>query len=274
MSDFSLIGGGSKILSCGFDDATLKGVLVTSSASTNTLGVYSELCSAAENTFKSNSVQVVLDGKIPTETVMLVDIAIGEDPNEVVILPQLLHRSVREGAAGSYIYNFPVNIPSGVRVAARCRAAISSGTAYVSIMRGPSSFQNEKGLSSVVAYGANISTSTGVTVTPVATPTFGAWTEITPSTTQTHRGLVVSATRAAGFWASRRIGYQVAIGSVGNEEIIYGTNLIIISSAETGDGVVTGFLGTKIPSGQRLSIRATADDIGASDFEYMIYGVS
>lgn len=273
MSDFSLIGGESSIFSCGFDGTTLKGVLVTSDVSTNTLGPYSEICSAAENTFVSNSIQIILDGKVPTETSMLVDIAIGEAASEIIILPQLLSRSVREGAAGSHIYSFPIKIPSGVRVSARCRAAISSGTVLVSLMRGADSFQGETGLSTVVDYGANISLSTGITVTPALAPTFGSWTEITASTTQSHRGLTVCATRAAGFWASRRLAYQVAVGSVGNEEIIYGTNLIITSSAETGDGQTTNFLGTKIASGQRLSIRSTADDLFGTDFQYMIYGV-
>ncbi len=274
MSDFSLIGGGPSILSCGFDDTTLLGTLVTSDASTNTLGPYSEICSAAENTFSSNSVRVVADGKIASDSVMLVDIAIGEVGSEVVILPQILHRSVRTGSTPYYMYNLPVKIPSGVRISARCRAAISNGSFYAYLSRGSSSFQSESGLSHVVAYGANISTSTGTIVTPVASPTFGAWTEITASTEQNHRGIIVSATNATALWASRRIGYQVAIGSVGNEEIIHGTNLVITSSAETSGGLVTPFLGIKIPSGQRLSIRSTADDIFASDFQYMIYGVS
>jgi hypothetical protein len=162
-------------------------ISVTANASANTKGAYTTLIAAT--TYASYGVMVQLAGLQTTASTnqrCLVDIALGADPNEVVIIPNLTCGNVADYVAASskgVFYYFPIYIPAGVRVAARCQASTGGDIVNVAVRL----FQRPTGGEAwyghrVTAYGADTTNSRGTSVTPAA-DAFTTVTQITSSTT-------------------------------------------------------------------------------------------
>ena len=192
--------------------AARAGTTVTASGSINTKGSYSSLIDPT--TKPSYGFWVVLSavGATAANTSMLVDIAYGPTgggSEEILVL------DLDAGAAASTIaqvgckaYYFPVYIPTGVRVSARCQAFIASDTVVVSI------FLNQDPAyrwtcGAVTTYGEDEATSNGTSVTP-ASGSFGTWTQI---------GAGTDPVRAHRFWT---VGY-----SVGTDTTIAAADVLI-----------------------------------------------
>jgi len=272
MADFPL-GGAAFTESHGFTLATMRGTVITGSASTNTKGAYVELLSAANNISDSIGITIVIDRNSTPQGQILLDIAIGGAGSEEVIIPNLYYYSEELTVFGIGTFSFPISIPSGVRISARCQGSVSSVTPPINIQLTKGSFTSNQSYSEVVAYGDDESTSTGVSVAQ-GVDSLGSWVEIVAATNEDIFGIVVSAHRAASSWSGGILVYDVAVGSAGNEEAILEGNTITVSSTETGQGLVSVFCPLSISSGSRVSVRVAAPDIN-SDFtlDFVIYGV-
>ncbi len=145
------------------------GNLVTANATTNVMGNYTQLIAATNYT--SYGITVILSNTAvaATSTRVLVDIAKGGAGSEQVVIPTLIGGNA--GVTGStegtgHIYHFPIIIPAGTRIAARCQAFNASDTVNVDIKlhqypRFGAWYGNR-----VTAYGANTSASTGTSISP------------------------------------------------------------------------------------------------------------
>jgi hypothetical protein len=111
---------------------------------------------------------------------MLVDLAYGPTGggNEEIIIPDLNAANAPVGATycGSKFYWFPVYIPAGVRVSARCQASTASDTVICAIWLDQNPLYPFVG-GRVAVYGRVAASSRGTAVTPGA-GAFGTWTEI------------------------------------------------------------------------------------------------
>jgi hypothetical protein len=260
--------------------STAGGTVVTASSTIHTKGAYAELITATA--FDTCYVEILMSGAsvAATATSILVDIAIGAAASETDIISNLNAGgasifSTANTSTGGQKYAFPLYIPAGSRVSARCQALISSDTVNVAIrlLGGPTSpvWAGQQ----VTTYGANIGTSLGVSVAQGISDAEGTFTEIT------------SATTAPMSWLSW------GVGTAADTTIIGGTALIDVgvgSATETvvmenfmygqGNSEAIGFVGfagvpVSVPTGQRLAARLSRDTGGGAEaHDVILYGVS
>lgn len=168
--------------------ASRAGTTVTASATPHTKGSWSSLIDPTSRPSYGVWVVVATVATTGTNTSLLVDIGYGPTGggNEQVVLPDLDAGYVGlTSVVRGRCYYFPVYIPTGVRVSARCQAVIASDTVVVGIYLEQDSLYPPAG-GGVLAYGADTANSRGTSVTP-ASGAFGSWAQLTASTTRAHR---------------------------------------------------------------------------------------
>ena len=139
----------------------------------NTKGAYSELIASTNSAVYGLMINVRAVFTAATNTNMLLDIATGAAASEVVKVADLLIGASTQGRA----YFVPLSIASGERVSARLQGAIASDTAEVAIRLYQSPLVAYTLPTALTTFGANTTTSSGVSVTP-GNGSFGSWTEI------------------------------------------------------------------------------------------------
>ncbi len=164
------------------------GTTITSSASANTKGSYTSLVDPTD--FPSYGIWIRIGdvGASAAVTDMLVDIAFGPTGggNEEIIIPNL-----NVSGAGTLItyphkvFFFPVYVPTGTRVSARCQDTAGSDTCVIAIWLGQDALLSPM-RGKVTDYGAVIASSRGTLVTP-GNATYGTWTQLDASLDYAHR---------------------------------------------------------------------------------------
>lgn len=272
MPDFPLSGNFAKVIQLGLDETAVSGTTITANASANTVGSFVEFISDAANAETSSYLIVALSPG--SENSYLVNVAIGGAGSEQVIVPNLMGHPAGN-AMGIFIYTIPISIPSGERISVQCQCDSGGATIDVHLARGLGSFKSGSACSKITTYGANTVDSGGVTVVR-GTNTFGSWTEIDASIANKIAGFVIVGVRKPTSWTNASfVVYEVAVGSAGNEEVIYSGSLALATSAEIISGPVSQFIPVSVAAGERLSVRASGNINNADlDFDYIIYGVS
>jgi hypothetical protein len=277
MPDFPNLGHGQKSENWGAATAASRGATITSSATANVKGTYTQLI--ATTGFEVDGVLVMADDQA-TGVDYLVDIAVGAAASEVVLLPNLLFT----GATGSISYgaNYFFNVPvkAGERISARCQASTLSSIIRISCLAFGVDFMASSPLGIVTAYGVATGTSGGTSVDPGATiNTKGAYAQLVASTTAPIRKCMIaignqhnSARTVSSSWL-----LDIAIGGAGSEQVIL-SNLALNSS--TSPDIVApqvyGPIPIGIPSATRLAARSQCSDAtaGSRTFDVAIYGES
>lgn len=164
---------------------------LTADSTSHTKGAYTEIDAStlaewAGFTFTLSASQSATG----TDTSTLMDIAVGAAGSEVVVLENL--------PVGYNDYRMtvdvPLRIPAGVRVAGRIQGAVSSDTTGGAFIPwAGSGFTGARSYQSAVTYGADTSTSRGVTVTADTgtNDTFGSWAVIAASTSAPIQAMLV-----------------------------------------------------------------------------------
>jgi hypothetical protein len=158
---------------------TATSTTVTSNASANTKGSYTEIIASAD--FTANGVWIEFPAILLANRTFLVDIATGAAASESVVIPNLMVETNNNNSIhGHYAVFFPLAVASGARVAARCQDSTGSGTISVAITLVAAG--DVPGCAAFTAYGVNTATSLGTSVDPGGTiNTKGAYSEITSS---------------------------------------------------------------------------------------------
>ncbi len=278
MGDFSLRAGSAFALESGLVLANVAGTPIVSSGTTDTKGSWIELETAAGNTFTSSRIIIsITQHGSATESRYLVDIGIGGSGSEVAIANNLLaNTSLVSSGSNSFIFDFPIEIPTGTRIVARCQSSTSSAAIEMTIIRLPPSFRGESPFGNVASIGADTANTAGVTVARTTAGTFGSWVEMTASLTDGIYGFIVSSIRDAGSYSSAvGVTYEVGVGSAGNEETIFSGWITTQSNTESMWATTTPFIGVAISAGSRIAIRAAGSSANTDlDLDYVIYGVN
>lgn len=171
-----------------------EGVTVTASATAHTKGSWTELI--ASTSFAAQGIWVMLNntGTSNIATPLLVDIGIGAASSETVLIPDLQGGQAQLWSNGflGQCYFFPLRIPGGVRLSARCQATIVSDTVNVGVwLLGGSSVPTAWTGTRVTAYGVNAAASSGASYAVGATNAWGAASQIVASTTNPIRYIQV-----------------------------------------------------------------------------------
>ncbi|GAA0969760.1 hypothetical protein GCM10009555_017480 [Acrocarpospora macrocephala] len=253
------------------------GVAVTAGGSTNTKGSWVELIAATAH----KAVGLIVNaGRGHTATAdFLVDIGVGASSSETVIIPNLKCDNGSNNLGPGQIL-IPIGIPAGTRIAARCQATSASAVTRLQVILLYGSWLGQPPLGRVTAYGVATADSGGVSVDPgLAANTKGSWSQITASTTNPMRSMLVSIGQQANSGRSVNTDWllDIAIGAGGSELIVIADLHAEVSTSD--DAVEPRYIGPipcNIPAGTRLAARSQASNItDPTDklFDVIIYGL-
>lgn len=266
--------------------------LVTSSATANTKGSWSQLFAATS--FDATALLLHVSNQF-NDTKYLVDIGLGAAGSEIVIAPNLLF-GLATGVCVSLL--LPLAVPAGSRVAARSQDNFGSSVSYISGTLLAGGWMGLPAFSSLTDYGTATASSGGTTADAGGTAnTKGSYVQLTASTTYAHKGLMIAAMRPTP-GTSMSTDYiqaaDVAIGAAGSEKIII-PDLRFVASVMTGGvntpytagsatlsgrGTVipeyTPIIPCDIPAGSRIAVRQSSSSVQATDrtCAYTAYGVN
>jgi len=153
------------------------GTTVTAGASIHTTGSWSTLIASSSAVAAGVYIKVVGVVAANVSSSMLMDIGIGAVGAENVLIPNLLVGYAGPDQTMGAQYFFPVAIPSGSHISARCQSVIPSDTAEVAIWL-VQDIQHLKGASSVEAIGVTSASSDGTVVTPGSDAWSTSWTNL------------------------------------------------------------------------------------------------
>lgn len=265
--------GAQKTENAGAVTSTSRGTAVTASGSANTKGSYAELIAATA--FISSWIWVMIDD-VAAGVDYLIDIAIGGAGSEVVICSNL-YAGAGTGSINYGWYLFPIQVPAGVRLSARCQASTASSVARVSAMLFAGEFDTGSMLQKLNTMGDATADSGGTSIDPGGTVnTKGSYTQIVSSTPRPIKSLVIAfGNQANNVRSSQSWLVDIAIGGSGSEKVILPN--IAINASTSPDIVtpqVTPPLPVNIPAGTRIAARAQSDGNDATDrlFDVILYG--
>lgn len=255
---------------------TSNGTTITSGAA-NTKGSYTQL--VASTGHDAVGMIVMLSNFVAGGTELGVDIAVGGAGSEQVIISNIMLQDDHATIVNPY---FPVNVPAGSRISARCQSTNASDTCNVGVVVFDGEFTCAEGYT-VDNYGFLTASSHGTVVDPGATAnTKGAWAQLTASTTADIHGLLIgidSAGVTGSVGTRNTMLLDIGIGASGSEQVLI-PNLILIHQQNAGAINSTWpdyfqMIPVQIPSGTRIAARcqsglntATQRTIGVS-----VYGV-
>ena len=260
----------------GIDGAYTRIVSITAHASANTKGSYVELLAS---TARNYDAMMITESYCQGDADYLTDIAIGAAGSEQVIINNII-RSADDIAVhyGGGILVFPIQIPAGSRISARCQCSVGGNYNRYGITFLASNFYKQcAGI--VDTYGAAAADSGGVSIDPGATAdTKGAWVEISAGITRSAKFIILG-TGAQGNYTRRVSNWfvDVGIGAAGSEQVLI-PNLVF--GTHTYQGILlptnTAAIPVDIPAGTRLSVRAQCyvNDSADRKFDAVLYCIS
>ena len=266
---------GQRYETAGAVDTGSRGTTITASASTNTKGSYSEII--ASTAFSAMGFWLLVFNP-SAQGRFLIDLAIGGSGSEQIIVPNFFtaQPSAKEGVAHAF---FPMSIPAGTRLSARCQSNVASiATDVIVLLLGGGNHPLRSG-QLVEAYGPITSTTSGVTIDPGGTAhTKGAWAELIGSTARAIHTLVVMANNQNnGTHSFGTTLFDIAIGGAGSEQLVI-PNIVRMTDGgpDTDSPQYLGTFPLTIPAGTRIAARSQCSSIDATDrLTYMTaYGVT
>ena len=205
----------------------------------------------------------------------LVDIALGAAGSEQVLLPDLYFETTILNTV--YVaYRFPVAIPAGSRVAARCQSSVGGAVPRVAAILAHGPIAGMGGVGGVRAFGVDAADTTAADANPSATTGGkGAWVEFSAATPDRLRWLVAAfGHEGGGVSAFVRWVADVGIGVAGSEAVLIGD--VPLAMNPTGDAIGPPVLGfpVDIPAGTRLVGRVGSMTTSTNNqMEMALYGV-
>ncbi len=232
----------------------------------NAKGAYVQLTAATTADCCMMLVQIEQSVLSGVSFVAAVDIAVGAGGSEKVIAPDLL--CLYNLSATSFL--FPVNIPSGTRIAARA-SGDHAGSTFISVMLFDGSLTRGDGFAGIDSLGFTVGTSLGTVLTSGLANAKGAYSQIVVSTARDYAGIMVGVDTDQ---ADRTDVYliDIAIGPGGSEQVII-PNLVLKSvGGSLGPAPCPGPFYIPLPAGTRIAARSQA--VGAAAIMVLtLYGI-
>ena len=270
-ADWPLFGG--QRFSTEGEDLTDSGGTEVTSGAANTKGSYVEL--VASSSFDAQGILVCANSNtFVAFKAHLLDIAVGAAASEQIILPDLLTTDFWDAFFYGY---FPISIPSGTRISARCQSDGASAPLDVTVTLLAQGFLPSSPLSRVEAWGVDAATSRATSIDPGGSAdTKGSWAELVASTAFDARGILVATVSSNIIRADSRWLLDIATGAGGSEQVLLGDFMLI--GDDLKDQIRPAqfpFLPVYIPAGSRVAVRTQCTITDATDrlFQVAIYGV-
>lgn len=238
-------------------------VAPSSGGSAHTKGSWVEVTAATTADVYRIAMQTAVSFASGANTAGLLDIGIGGAGSEVVIVPNLAVGYSSATVPGALpLWDLPVFIPKGTRVAVRWQSARTSQALNTYwTLYGPTSTTRAtpRPAPFTWAYGPDTSTSLGVTLVPAAANAKGSWVQLTAATDGPIAGLAVGV-QGNGLTVMQggTVLVDIAAGAAGSEVVIL-PNLAFATS--TSELVLRSHMLTTypvdLPAGVRLAARCS-----------------
>ncbi len=267
MGDWPILSDGGLVSAVGVDTANSRGTAVAPGSPSNTKGNYAQLIASSP---RGDWLAISIGGATGfAGNNFLIDIAIGAAGFEIIILSNLLYVAQQYHPSPTY-YLFPLNIPSGVRLSARCQTASASGSnIYVSAHVFADGFMPSSALSQIITLGAVPASTAGTSMTSGAANTKGAWSEITAAVASSIRFMVANFCGWTNNSGNKLI--DIGIGSAGSEIVVVPN---LFGSADSPGNPYVASFPVNIPAGTRIAARFQ-DSSGASKVgQVILYGLA
>lgn len=252
------------------------GTHVDPSASANTNGSYVQLIASTASDCSWVIVSLLMFASGTTGATFAYDIAIGAAAAEQNIISDLTICGPTSLIRTS-MSSFPICIPAGTRLSARCQASAGSESGCtISLETFDGGFAQMEGCAGVDAVGFNSTTTAGATIDPGGTAnTKGSYTQLVASSARDYIGFSLGLDylgRTAGNEAA--ISLDIAVGAGGSEAIIVADLSLGINSIDVFPKH-SPIIGVNIPAGTRISARAQSSDntAGVRTFGLTLYGI-
>jgi hypothetical protein len=259
-------GGGSGGLQWPTVVGSAQNISVTASATPHTKGAWTELF--ASTPADCDLVMVwIINSSSGTATESLMDFGTGAAGAETVriadmVAGELAASGTAPGFKPDQVY--PISVTAGTRIAARLQSVASSRTAQVWMTLMSTGNSSPASLDTI---GANTATSRGTNL-----PTSNTYVQLTASTSQAYKAIVMIPMAATNNTAAASSTYTLGYGAAG-AEVTIGTLKVATNQTE-----FTGIVGDElafvrylnIPAGTRLAVKQS---VGAAVRDVILYGV-
>ncbi|KKK98248.1 hypothetical protein LCGC14_2644640, partial [marine sediment metagenome] len=224
-----------------------------------------------------NSYGMFVSMYMNTKDDCLIDIAVGAESSEQVIVPDLMFTSV--GAGENMQLFLPIFIPAASRIAVRGQAdGVGRDIFFTAMLLGKPFLPGMMLGSRLTAYGINTGDSGGTQIDPGGTAhTKGSYVELDASSDHHHKGLLASF--GMGQNASATAGsflVDIAVGAATSEQVLIQNLFVGVSSAlDHPAPVFCGPFPVSIPESTRLAVRAQSTITDATDrlIDVALYGL-
>jgi hypothetical protein len=247
-------------------------VAVTASGTPHTKGSWAQVVASTTTDVTAIEIFALTNTfQTGTNTSTLLDIGVGGSGSEQVIVPNI---NVGYEFLGVGMWEFPVFIPAGSRVALRSQSAVASKAVTFGVRAKATRYQL-KPASYCTTYGAVTGSSRGTILSaPGATDTEGSWTELTAATSERLAGLVLCPS-GAGVTTLQNgsVLVDVAVGASSSEVSIIANQIVMIDTSERvlpqGGPRVHA---VSIPAGSRISARYMTSTT-SNDLDLLVVGI-
>lgn len=268
MPDLPTLSGGPS------ESSTGAGTTLTAHASNNTkASTWSEVIASTD--YASNWVIVQIAPSAANS--YLIDVGVGASTAEQTLISNLYCHEPSSSSIGERAFLFPLRIPAGTRLSARCQSSTGGGQCIISIIVIGSGITAPPGLDRVETLGADTSDSNGVSVDCGAVSRTDVVGELIASTGFAYKWmcLAIANPTDVSWVGTTRFLADVCIGAGGSEVAVI--NDIMISGGSTDDRPSPGAVcfPVAISAGSRVSVRARCAQTVAGDrvLDYVGYGV-
>lgn len=254
--------------------------LIVPSTTANTKGAWADVGTINGRT-GSISLSVNWNQSYTTHRTMLFDFAFGPAGSETTFLSNLAcaFSSVGDAASRAHagVISLPISLPAGSLIRARSQSSYASNAGgYVAVSASYNAPSPWVG-SMVTTYGADLTTSAGVTLTAASADfTWGAYTQISASCERMDCFFVAVIPRAAQSSLTNQDGWwELAVGDAGSEKAIATGNVQANSATQICMPQWFGPFFQHVSAGQRLSARLMRQSTTAQrTLDIIVYGVS
>lgn len=247
-----LAGGGNALTSI-----TTGGSSVAANAAANTKGNWLQLSGGLA--FDCDQLVLELDQRTVSQNRdVLCDIGVGGAGSEVSLIDNLLF-SLSPNDFKVAVYQLPIHIPKGTRVAARIQASTGSTEIEIWGRCFAATLKENQGFPWCQTIGANTADSGGTTIDPGGViSTAGAWTQLVASCDRHVKAMTLA---MGGQLNAARIAtvcdFDIGIGGAGSEITLFTVRIRTSATPSSVTPATYGLVPVSIPPGTRIAARAT-----------------
>lgn len=243
-------------------------VTVTANSSAHTKGAWSEII--ATTSANASLVYVIVDGigASNADTSTLLDIGTGASGSETALVSNIaVGGAITSAVFGRFNIEVPVKVPAGARISARIQSLVTGGKTASVTVKLYDMGDYVSAPTSVDVIGADTTTSTGVEMV-----TANTYQEITSSTSQDYRAIVLVPNVAGTSTQAVIATYTLAKGASGSEAEL-GSRDCGYNNAEFVTIFENPIITASVPSGTRLAVKIQGPTVNIGNYGVTLIGI-